>query len=313
MPGDLSKGRMDFKIKIISSDDKTGEHTLELVPDPDRYEWKEIGGKRYLYDKLDNTCISEQILIESFKKVKGLPIYCQPQEIPNAIAYIESRRACIANMLEGYKHAHTFKDKSQAFLRSLATNKLEFVILSIDIVGSTRLATSMKAEDYALLISTAFYELSEVIPKFHGHVLNYGGDALIAYFAEPGFITKNDLAIDCALTLRGLIYDALNPALRKRGFPTVDVRIGLDAGEAQVTLMGSPATKQYKDIIGEVVNLASKIQALAKPGEIYLGDMVERNLHTVRRKCCEPVNLEKSWEYKYSNGNLYKVHRVKTV
>ena len=32
--------------------------------------------------------------------------------------------------------------------------------------------------------------MSEIIPKFHGHVLKYTGDGLIGYFPEPSFITK---------------------------------------------------------------------------------------------------------------------------
>jgi adenylate cyclase len=133
---------------------------------------------------------------------------------------------------------------------------------------------------------------------------------LIAYFPEPSFITKNDLAIDCALTLRGLIHRVLNPILADRGFPTIGIRIGLDAGEAYIETIGSPETKQHKDIIGAVVSLAAKIQAQAKPGEIYLGDTVVRNLHTMWRQICEPVELGKNWNYTGLEGDVYQVHKV---
>lgn len=153
--------------------------------------------------------------------------------------------------------------------------------------------------------------MSEIVPHFHGHVLKYTGDGLIAYFLEPSFITRNDLAIDCALTLRGLVYRVLNPVLEEWGFPTIGVRIGLDAGEACVETIGSPATKQHKDIIGSVVSLAAKIQAQAEPGGIFLGDAVERSLHMAWRQISEPVQLGEEWGYRDSEGKVYQVHRVR--
>jgi class 3 adenylate cyclase len=304
---------MDFVQKIVSLDEKSRTFTVILEPDPRRYEWKEIEGKRCLYDKFDDVYFPEQVYFELFKQIIEIPIYFQPQKIGDAEAYIKSRRPLIADMLEGREHPPTFEDKSEEFLQSLPVNKLAFVIISLDIVGSTKLATATDPKTYARLISTVLYELSEIIPKFHGHILKYTGDGLIAYFPEPSFITKNDLAIDCAFTLHGLVYKALNPILEERGFPTIGIRIGLDAGEAYVETIGSPETKQHKDIIGAVVSLAAKIQARAKPGEIYLGDTTEQNAHTMWRQICEPVNLGKDWDYRDSDGNVYKIHRVNIV
>jgi class 3 adenylate cyclase len=178
-------------------------------------------------------------------------------------------------------------------------------------VGSTGLATSTHPETYARLISVILYELSELVPKFWGHVLKYTGDGLIAYFPEPSFITMNDAALYCALTMRMIVYQALNKALLQRGLPPIAIRIGIDAGEAYVQTVGSPETKQHKDIIGAVVSLAAKIQAQAKPGEIYLGDTVNRNLHTSWRQLCEAVDVGESWGYKDTHGGIYKIHRIK--
>lgn len=302
--------RMDFVTKNVSFDEKSGKFTGILEPDPRRYEWTEIDGKRYLYDKFDNRYFPEHIYFDFLKQCAGKAGYFQPPKIDNSTAYIKSRLPFITNMLTGLIDPPTFKDKSEEFLQSLSTDKLEFVILSLDIVGSTKLATGMDRKTYAKLISAALFELSEVVPKFHGHVLKYTGDGLIAYFPEPSFILKNDLAIDCALTLRELVYKALNPVFAKQDFPTIDIRIGLDAGEAYIETIGSPETKRHKDIIGAVVSIAAKIQARANPGEIYLGDTVLRHLHTMWRKICKPVDMGKDWNYKCSDGHVYKLHKV---
>jgi len=304
--------RVDFVQKIISIDDKTGEFIVSLEPDPRRYEWREINGRRSLYDKFDNVYIPEDVFQASLKTLKGKPIYFQPQKIDDAEAYIKSRQPIIENMLDDSEELPILEDKSEKFLQSLSVNKLAFVILSIDIVGSTKLSTSIDGAVFRNIIRTTLYELGDIIPKFHGYVLKYTGDGFIAYFPEPSFIAKNDLAIDCALTLRGLVYKALNPIFVDRGYPPIDVRIGFDAGEAYIETIGSPETKQYKDIIGAVVNLAVKIQSLANPGEIYLGEVAERNLHIMWRQICESVVPEEQWDYKNLDGNIYKVYKVKS-
>jgi class 3 adenylate cyclase len=154
------------------------------------------------------------------------------------------------------------------------------------------------------------YELSNIIPLFRGHVLKYTGDGLIAYFPEPGFTTKNDLAIDCALTLRRLVYFALNPLLREIQYPNIDVRIGLDSGQAYVLTIGSPATKQHMDIIGSVVSIAAKIQSVANPGGVFLGQATLQSLHTQWRVRCAEWPLPDNWPYKTLDGEMYRIHRV---
>lgn len=136
------------------------------------------------------------------------------------------------------------------------------------------------------------------------------GDGLIAYFPEPSFITMNDLAIDCALTMRGCVYRAINPVLLNHGLPKLDVRIGLDAGEAFIVTMGNPKDKQHKDIIGAVVSLATKIQSLAQKGGINLGEVVHRHLHVAWRQVCEAISVPSDWPYEKKPGEPYIVYRV---
>jgi class 3 adenylate cyclase len=90
--------------------------------------------------------------------------------------------AAIEARLRGEQDEPTFEDKSEDFRRSLQVDRLEFVIMRVDVVGSTTLATTADPVAYRRAITTALYELSDVIPKFRGHVLKYTGDGIIAYF-----------------------------------------------------------------------------------------------------------------------------------
>lgn len=305
--------RLDFIQEIISKKEDEGAVTyrVTLIPNPERYEWKEIAGKKYLFDKLDQILLSEEVFRDLAKQMKALPIYFQKSQIDDTEQYIKSMEPSILARLTGNDKLTSLEDKSEAFLESLAKDKLGFVIMCVDIAGSTKLSLNLRPEKYARLISTTLYEVSEIIPLFHGHVLKYTGDGLIAYFAEPSFILKNDLALYCALTIRKLVYVGLNKVLEENGYPRIDIRIGLDSGDAYIVTIGSPKTKRHKDVIGSVVSLAAKIQGLGDPGDILLGEVTVRNLHTKWRQICEDSRPPEEWKYKDENGKPYQVYKVK--
>jgi len=316
MSAEKREFRMDFVQRIISFDEKSRTFKAVLDPDPQRYEWKEISGERCLYDKLDKLYIPEQVyaaaIRELSERIREKGVSLELYKIDDVEPYIKTLPPRIAQILDGTgPPLPNFQDKSEAFLDSLINDMLDFVIVSLDVKGSTKLSIGVEPESYARLMGAFLYALSEVIPRFSGHVLKYTGDGLIAYFSEPCFIRKNDFAVNCVYKLHQLTYEVLNPLFEKRGFPVLDIRIGLDAGQAYVMAIGSPQTKRHADIIGKVVNLAAKIQAQAGPGEICLGDTVQRNLHTALRRICEPVRLGKEWDYRNLSGDVYEIHRLR--
>jgi len=86
--------------------------------------------------------------------------------------------------------------------------------------------------------------------------------------------------------VRRLVDDAINAELEAVGLPTIDVRLGLDGGEAAIIVLGSDKSKRHADLIGEVVSLPCKIESRADTGEIFLGETVHRNLHFSWRELC---------------------------
>jgi class 3 adenylate cyclase len=64
-------------------------------------------------------------------------------------------------------------DIAEAQLREFERDELAFVILSVDIKGSTRLQTSSNRRTFARTINTVLTELAELVTLFHGHVLKY--------------------------------------------------------------------------------------------------------------------------------------------
>lgn len=300
--------RMDFVLKLTRGTDHPT--TFSVVPSPDRYERAERDGRSGWRDRLDGLFFTNEVVADVVRRLSDMPMGFQQQQLGNAGEYVRARVAEIEAMLDGHLGQATFEDPSEEFLESLADDRLSFVILVVDAVGSTQLAQRLTAEDYARVMSTVLTELSYLVPAFHGHVLKYTGDGLIAYFAEPSFVIKNDLGIDCAFTMRRLIAEGVNPTLEMRGWPAIGVRVGIDSGEAIVVTMGHKSTKQHKDIIGATVNLAAKIQAVAPPGSIVVGETVDRNLHVSWRTQLQEIQPGGDWPYNGKNGEPYKVFRL---
>lgn len=304
--------RIDFEMEILSIEEVTNRVEFVLRPRADRYEWKEIDGKRMLYDKLDNLMFPENIVERFAKGLQGTPVGFETsdQDVWNFDEYISSRLLEIEQRALGKAGSAAFVDKSAEFLESLSVNRLEFAILSIDIKDSSVLSNKLEAETYQRLVDTFSFEIGGLVPRFHGHVLKYMGDGLIAYFPAPSFIVKNDLALECALAMRKLTYLGLNPVFSKVGLPKIDIRIGLDSGEAYVQAIGNPSAKRHLDIIGEVVNLAAKVQSISEVGGVALGDETYRNLYTSWRHLCSELKLPDNWKYKDADGKPYKVFKV---
>jgi hypothetical protein len=160
--------RMDFIQKIIEFDEKTGEFKAALIPDPDRYEHTTRDEKDCLYDKFNHLIIPMEQVAKAVEKVGMLPLYYSPPLIADLAAYIESRVPVIRDFLDSGDSSYAAVDKSEEFLQSRSVDKMKFVVLCIDLVGSTNLSSTLPAEAYTRIISLFIRETSAVVSAHHG-------------------------------------------------------------------------------------------------------------------------------------------------
>ncbi|HSW28818.1 MAG TPA: adenylate/guanylate cyclase domain-containing protein [Longimicrobiales bacterium] len=127
-----------------------------------------------------------------------------------------------------------------------------------DIVGYT--ALSSRDEDAALRVVAAFQRIAEeVVTQHSGRVVKYIGDAALAEFAST------DGAIRSALTLMERFVE--DEAARRHG---TTLRIGVNVGEVIPAADG--------DIYGDGVNLASRLQNQAAPGQVIASEAVHAQI-----------------------------------
>ncbi len=138
--------------------------------------------------------------------------------------------------------------------RKLAT------VLFVDLVGSTQLVTGVDPEIVRRRVTEFFERVSHCVEIHGGIVEKFAGDAVLAAFGIPQAHEDDaERAARAALAMRD--------AVRELGF---EARIGIEAGEVVVDQVESTFAT------GEAVNLAARLQQVAKPGEILLGPTAHR-------------------------------------
>jgi class 3 adenylate cyclase len=142
-------------------------------------------------------------------------------------------------------------------------------ILFADLVGFTSLAEDRDAEDVRELLSRYFDLARTLIERHGGAVEKFIGDAVMAVWGTP--TAREDDAERAVRTALELVSGVAGLG-ELVGLPTLQARAGVLTGEAAVTL---GAVGQGM-VAGDLVNSASRVQAIAKPGSVLVGESTRR-------------------------------------
>jgi adenylate cyclase len=144
-------------------------------------------------------------------------------------------------------------------------------VLFADIRGFTAFAEREKPEKVVGLLNRYFSAMTEIIFAHGGTLDKYIGDELMAIFGAPTASEEDALnAVKAAVTMQKRMT-VLNSELRAEGFGQIAIGIGLHTGEATIGYIGSDRRSEYT-AIGDTVNLASRLQSNAAPGQILMSE-----------------------------------------
>ncbi len=167
-----------------------------------------------------------------------------------------------------------------------------------DIEGFTPICEQLSADAVVKLLNCYFSHMSQPIRDQNGIIDKYIGDAIMAFWAPPFTGEREHALLACQAALgqrdRLAAFRAALPDVigLRRGIPAFNVRIGLASGEVTAGSVGSDEAKSYT-VIGDTVNLASRLEAANKAFGTYLlisettrnlaGDAIEvRDLARIR-------------------------------
>ena len=149
----------------------------------------------------------------------------------------------------------------------------QVTVLFVDLVGYTRLASELDAEEVHGLLGQFFACADRIVGEFGGSVDKHIGDCVMAVFGAP-LAHSNDpeRAARAALAIRDAV-----PALGRELGRGLAVHVGIASGQVVASGTGSDAYREYT-VTGDSVNLASRLTDRAGSGEILISDAVRRQL-----------------------------------
>jgi class 3 adenylate cyclase len=304
--------RIDIQTEVT---DVLPDGTLKVVmrPDPGRYE--QIRGEDgwQLHDRQTDltfsAAVSRGIMQQIAENMPKVLVYAPP-EVPEARALIIERQRAIRAVLDGTAKPEALSDPSSAALANLAGRDLTFAVVCIDLVGSTSLQAERPA-DSNRLVSLLLGEIAAVSAVFGGLVIKYTGDGALVGFPDPGFCVAADTAFDAATAIVAVVYMALNPLAQKFGLPPINVRVGVDANNASVHMIGHASNRRQADVLGIAVSMASKVQGRGAPEEVWVGQYLHEILHVSRQELLLPVSPSTNWAYVDRFDDPYRLYHMR--
>ncbi|MDH5665585.1 MAG: adenylate/guanylate cyclase domain-containing protein [Nitrosopumilus sp.] len=213
----------------------------------------------------------------------------------------------------GYEYTRVI-DSSEKFLRKNVFEQIDMAVLYVDIVGSTKMSMAMPSDKLSVMISSFSQEMSYVIEQFGGYVLKFVGDAVIGYFVEneANQIPAAYSAVACAESMIKVVKQGINPILvEKIGLSEIDVKIGVDFGKNVVVRYGADEKKAFVDLLGPTMNMASKIQNLAKPNQIIVGQKVYDKLDPYMQEFFSDMTVKQlPHPLQYYSEDSERIYRV---
>jgi len=154
---------------------------------------------------------------------------------------------------------------------SLPSERREVTVIFLDIKDFTHLAERLDPEEATDILNRIFQPIINIIYKYEGSINKFLGDGLMIVFGAP-YSHENDpeRAVRASLEMMESIerngeIEIDNKKIKLRA------RIGVNTGLCISGEIGSPTRKEFT-IIGDTVNLASRLQTNVKPGEILVGE-----------------------------------------
>ncbi len=161
----------------------------------------------------------------------------------------------------------------EKYVDTLRGARRKVTILFADIRGFTPLAERLPAEEVVALLNEVLTSMTNIIFRWEGTLDKFIGDCIMAVFGSP-VMHRDDTnrAIHAAVDIQKRI-EQLNEIRTRAGKIPIHIGIGINTGEAVVGNIGSKDRLDYT-VIGDSVNLASRLEEVAKGGEIIVSESV---------------------------------------
>ena len=258
--------------------------------------------RKRVFERLDRMRVSLQKYAEDRKHGLSDPRPDEIGEISGAMAHymgvIDQRETELAqkttvlerlsNQLAKYLSPQVydsiFTGKQEV---KVASSRKKLTIFFSDIAGFTETADRLESEELTQLLNHYLTEMSQIALSHGATIDKYVGDAILIFFGDPETRGVGEDALACvqmAIEMRQRMRE-LQDLWRESGIEKpLQVRMGIHTGYCTVGNFGSEDRLDYT-IIGGSVNIASRLESLAAPGEVLIS--YETYAHVNAQIACE--------------------------
>ncbi|MDH3763075.1 MAG: adenylate/guanylate cyclase domain-containing protein [Gammaproteobacteria bacterium] len=146
---------------------------------------------------------------------------------------------------------------------SLEGENREMTVLFSDVRGFTSISEGMDPKQLTQLMNALLTPMTRVIHKNRGTIDKYMGDAIMSFWGAP--LADSEHARHALYAAMEMMDELkiMQEDFKQRGWPAVNIGIGLNTGDMNVGNMGSEFRMAYT-VLGDAVNLGSRLEGLTK-------------------------------------------------
>jgi class 3 adenylate cyclase len=221
------------------------------------------------------TCLAPLIALGLYICIYGYNAYHETQILQETLDELKKQKVQLK--LKNYQISKYLSPTLRQAISSgkdvkLETQRKKLTIFFSDIKGFSELAEEMEADALTSLLNNYLTEMSEIALKHGGTIDKFIGDAIMVFFGDPSTkgpkadcLSAVSMAIEMKKHMKDLQQRWLNQGVQK----PMEIRMGINTGFCTVGNFGTENRLDYT-LLGTEVNLASRLETAAEPGEILI-------------------------------------------
>jgi class 3 adenylate cyclase len=236
------------------------------------------------------TYINRTIIVQPMKKILPVLQKIQSGDFSHTVPVknedeINVLAQHVNDMATGLKEREFVKDTFSRYVPKEVVDQLmerkirprlegelrDVTVFFSDIRGFTEKTERLGAEQIVYILNRYFTAMTEVVLQYDGMLDKFSGDEMMVVFGAP--LVHNDdpfRAVEMGLTMQERLKN-LNEEFSREGIESIGIGIGINTGKAIAGNIGSEKRLNYS-VIGDDVNLASRLVSQAKAGEIIISE-----------------------------------------
>ncbi len=181
----------------------------------------------------------------------------------------------VLRKLESYIPEHLATTIVRQAQGRIAGERKQVTVLFADVSGFTSIAERLGSEAVFNAMNECLKVLVDAVYRYEGTVNKFIGDGLMALFGAP-LVHENDpeRAVQAALDMEAGLTDFNRNLVAQLG-ELLLVRVGIHTGEVVAGSLGTDQRMDYT-VMGDTVNLAARLETVARPGSILVSEEVYR-------------------------------------